>query len=71
MSKLSSKELDLYSNKMLEDYDAKNPSQLFKDKDKKIRKLQAEAATKSRKEAFLLNSPESDQNYFMVPKVVE
>ena len=32
MSKLSSKELDLYSNKILEDYDAKNPSQLFKDK---------------------------------------
>ncbi len=32
MSKLSSKELDLYSNKILEDYDAKKPSQLFKDK---------------------------------------
>ncbi len=32
MSNLSSKELDLYSNKILEDYDAKNPSQLFKDK---------------------------------------
>ena len=32
MGNLSSKELDLYSNKILEDYDAKNPSQLFKDK---------------------------------------
>ena len=32
MSVLSSKELDLYSKKILEDYDAKNPSQLFKDK---------------------------------------
>ncbi len=31
MSNLSSKELDLYSKKILEDYDAKNPSQLFKD----------------------------------------
>ena len=27
--------------------------------------------SKSRKEAFLSNSPESDQDYFMVPKVVE
>tara|TARA_A100001015_G_scaffold225599_1_gene254672 strand:- start:70 stop:852 length:783 start_codon:yes stop_codon:yes gene_type:complete len=32
MTNLSSKELDLYSNKILEDYDAKNPSQLFRDK---------------------------------------
>jgi len=32
MINLSSKELDLYSNKILEDYDAKNPSQLFRDK---------------------------------------
>ena len=32
MSNLSSKELDLYSNKILEDYDTKNPSQIFKDK---------------------------------------
>ncbi len=31
MTNLSSKELDLYSKKILEDYDAKNPSQLFKD----------------------------------------
>ena len=27
--------------------------------------------SKSRKEAFLSNSPESDQDYFIVPKVVE
>ena len=32
MSGLSSKELDQYSNKILEDYDTKNPSQIFKDK---------------------------------------
>ena len=32
MSNLTSKELDLYSNKILEDYDAKNPSQIFKNK---------------------------------------
>ena len=32
MRGLSSKELDLYSNKILEDYDTKNPSQIFKDK---------------------------------------
>ena len=32
MNHLSSKELDLYSNKILEDYDTKNPSQIFKDK---------------------------------------
>ena len=31
MTNLSSKELDLYSNQILEDYDAKKPSQLFKD----------------------------------------
>ena len=29
---LSLKELNLYSNKILEDYDTKNPSQIFKDK---------------------------------------
>ena len=32
MNRLSSKELDLYSNTILEDYDTKNPSQIFKDK---------------------------------------
>ncbi len=32
MYKLSSKELDLYSNQILEDYDAKKPSQIFKNK---------------------------------------
>ena len=32
MNKLSPKELDLYSNQILEDYDAKNPSQIFKNK---------------------------------------
>ena len=32
MAHLSQKELDLYSNKILEDYDSKNPSVIFKDK---------------------------------------
>ncbi len=32
MGSLSSKELDLYSNQILEDYDAKKPSQIFKNK---------------------------------------
>ena len=32
MSHLSQKELDLFSNKILEDYDSKNPSSIFKDK---------------------------------------
>ena len=32
MSNLSKKELYLLSNKILEDYDAKNPSTIFKDK---------------------------------------
>ena len=32
MSQLTKKDLDLFSNKILEDYDAKNPSSLFKQK---------------------------------------
>ena len=32
MSQFSKKELDLYSNKILENYDSKNPSAIFKDK---------------------------------------
>ena len=32
MSQFSKKELDLYSNKILEGYDSKNPSAIFKDK---------------------------------------
>ena len=32
MSQFSKKELDLYSNKILEDYDTRNPSLIFKDK---------------------------------------
>ena len=32
MSHLSQKELDLFTNKILEDYDAKNPGTIFKDK---------------------------------------
>ena len=34
MSHLSQKELDLFSNKILEDYDVKNPGTIFKDKTK-------------------------------------
>ena len=32
MSSFSQKELDIFSNKILEDYDRKNPSTIFKDK---------------------------------------
>ena len=32
MSNLSKKDLDTFSNKILEDYDNKNPSSIFKDK---------------------------------------
>ena len=32
MSHLSTKELDFYSNKILDDYDSKNPSTIFKEK---------------------------------------
>ena len=32
MSELSNKEIDLFSQKILEDYDAKNPGTIFKDK---------------------------------------
>ena len=32
MSNFSKKELDIFSNKILEDYDSKNPSTIFKDK---------------------------------------
>ena len=32
MSNFSKKELDIFSNKILEDYDSKNPSMIFKDK---------------------------------------
>ena len=32
MSNLSKKDLDIFSNKILEGYDSKNPSAIFKDK---------------------------------------
>ena len=32
MSNLSKKDLDIFSNKILKDYDNKNPSSIFKDK---------------------------------------
>ena len=32
MSQLTRKEIDLFSKKILEDYDANNPSTIFKDK---------------------------------------
>ena len=32
MSNLSQKELDLFTNKILEDYDSKSPGTIFKDK---------------------------------------
>ena len=32
MSQLNQKEIDLFAQKILEDYDAKNPGTIFKDK---------------------------------------
>ena len=32
MNKLSVKELDIFANKVLEDYDSKNPGVIFKEK---------------------------------------
>ena len=40
MSRLSTKELDFYSNKILDDYDSKNPSTIFKEKIKIIEQIE-------------------------------
>ena len=55
----------------LQDLDTKNIAPLANPLEKVAPKREDSVTSKSKKEAFLLNSPESDQDYFMVPKVVE
>ena len=55
----------------LQDLDTEDIAPLANPLEKVAPKREDSVASKSRKEAFLLNSPESDQDYFMVPKVVE
>ena len=55
----------------LQDLDTEDIAPLANPLEKIAPKREDSVTSKSRKEAFLLNSPESDQNYFIVPKVVE
>ena len=55
----------------LQDLDTKDIAPLANPLEKKAPKREDLVTSKSRKEAFLSNSPESDQDYFIVPKVVE
>ena len=55
----------------LQDIDTKDIAPLANPLEKVAPKREDSVTSKSRKEAFLSNSPESDKNYFMVPKVVE
>ena len=55
----------------LQDIDTKDIAPLANPLEKVAPKREDSVTSKNRKEAFLSNSPESDQDYFMVPKVVE
>ena len=55
----------------LQDLDTKDIAPLTNPLEKLAPKREDSVTSKSRKEAFLSNSPESDQDYFIVPKVVE
>lgn len=55
----------------LQDIDTKDIAPLANPLEKVAPKREDLVTSKSRKEAFLSNSPESDKDYFMVPKVVE
>ena len=55
----------------LQDLNTKNVAPLSNPLEKVAPKREDSVNSKSRKEAFLTNSPESDQDYFVVPKVVE
>ena len=55
----------------LQDIDTKDIAPLANPLEKVAPKREDSLTSKSRKEAFLSNSPESDKDYFMVPKVVE
>ena len=55
----------------LQDLDTNDIAPLANPLEKVAPKREDSVTSKSRKEAFLSNSPESDKDYFMVPKVVE
>ena len=55
----------------LQDLDTKDIAPLANPLEKLAPKREDSVTSKSRKKAFLSNSTESDQDYFMVPKVVE
>ena len=55
----------------LQDLNTEDIAPLSNPLEKVAPKRKDSVTSKSRKEAFLSNSPESDQDYFMVPKVVE
>ena len=55
----------------LQDLNTEDIAPLSNPLEKVAPKREDSVTSKNRKEAFLSNSPESDQDYFMVPKVVE
>ena len=55
----------------LQDLNTEDIAPLANPLEKVAPKRKDSVTSKSRKEIFLTNSPESDQNYFIVPKVVE
>ena len=55
----------------LQDLNTEDIAPLSNPLEKVAPKRKDSVTSKSRKEIFLTNSPESDQNYFIVPKVVE
>ena len=55
----------------LQNLDTEDVAPLSNPLEKVAPKREDSITSKSRKAAFLSNSPESDQDYFIVPKVVE
>ena len=55
----------------LQNLDTEDVAPLSNPLEKVAPKREDSITSKSRKAAFLSNSPESDQDYFVVPKVVE
>ena len=55
----------------LQNIDTKNIAPLANPLEKVAPKREDSVTSKSRKKVFLSNSPESDKDYFIVPKVVE
>ena len=55
----------------LQDLNTEDVAPLSNPLEKVAPKRKDSVTSKSRKETFLSNSPESDQDYFIVPKVVE